>query len=354
MEHTDNSPSQTEADIPPGDPAPDWQRQKEEIHCPMCEYNLRGLTEPRCPECGYRFAWKDLLDARMRPHPYLFEHHPEANLWSFWKTAKGGLRPAKFWTTLHPAMPSRPRRLILYWVLTVLLSSLLLVGFFLFTWAETNAEFQWERTRLLRQWPGSQTTNPSYQQWLAQRAPAPPSAPEVLEKAAANDLFLYVAALTAVVVLWPWFTFFVLMIFRISMRRARVRSIHVLRCVLYCFDVTLWVGPIELVVLGAQALFLKVPQWIWWKDVWVLLYQAHALAALVLAIGAWRLAVAYRRYLKFDFSTATVAASQAILVLAFFAIAINTHTEFGAYWQDSLIELMRFFVNYFRPSGALR
>src|ERR1700704_1708392 len=96
---------------------PDWTSQQAEISCPMCDYNLRGLTEPRCPECGYRFEWKDLLDAKLRPHPYLFEHHPERNFKSFWQTARGGLRPLSFWRELHPAMPSKPRRLITYWCL---------------------------------------------------------------------------------------------------------------------------------------------------------------------------------------------------------------------------------------------
>jgi hypothetical protein len=57
--------------------SPDWARQTDDVSCPMCEYNLRGLAEPRCPECGYRFAWKDLLDAKARAHAYLYEHHPE-------------------------------------------------------------------------------------------------------------------------------------------------------------------------------------------------------------------------------------------------------------------------------------
>ena len=128
------------------DTAPDWAHQSEEIHCPMCEYNLCGLTEPRCPECGYRFAWKDLLDAKVRPHPYLFEHHPEANFKSFWKTAAGGWRPSRFWSTLHAGQPSRPRRLILYWIMAMLLASLIVVGFFLFLCPEAKAQIEWWRT----------------------------------------------------------------------------------------------------------------------------------------------------------------------------------------------------------------
>jgi hypothetical protein len=29
---------------------PDWERIDEEIYCPLCNYNLRGLTVARCPE----------------------------------------------------------------------------------------------------------------------------------------------------------------------------------------------------------------------------------------------------------------------------------------------------------------
>jgi hypothetical protein len=32
--------------------------------CPTCGYNLTGLTEPRCPECGSRFTLDELLRAQ--------------------------------------------------------------------------------------------------------------------------------------------------------------------------------------------------------------------------------------------------------------------------------------------------
>jgi len=59
----------------------------ETIRCPLCEYELRGLIDPLCPECGYRFEWPDLLDPSRRKHPYLFELYPKRNAWSFFKTA---------------------------------------------------------------------------------------------------------------------------------------------------------------------------------------------------------------------------------------------------------------------------
>ena len=70
------------------------------LHCPMCDYDLRGQIEPRCPECGYRFDWDELRDPTRRVHQYLFELHPERNVWSFVRTLLGGLRPrhgAKVW-----------------------------------------------------------------------------------------------------------------------------------------------------------------------------------------------------------------------------------------------------------------
>jgi hypothetical protein len=101
--------------------APDWQTMAEDIRCPLCEYNLRGLTQPRCPECGYSFKWEEILDKKRRHHRYIFEHHPERNFWSFLRTFLGGFRPKKFWSELHPLQDSRPRRLAIYRVIVLVL-----------------------------------------------------------------------------------------------------------------------------------------------------------------------------------------------------------------------------------------
>jgi hypothetical protein len=37
------------------------------IACPLCGYNLAGLTEARCPECGGRFTLEQVILARPRP-----------------------------------------------------------------------------------------------------------------------------------------------------------------------------------------------------------------------------------------------------------------------------------------------
>ena len=84
------------ADSTAAAPSPDWEQFTRDVNCPLCLYNLRGLIEPVCPECGYRFAWAALLDEDARLHPYLFEHHPERDVSSFRDTLLGGLRPGKF------------------------------------------------------------------------------------------------------------------------------------------------------------------------------------------------------------------------------------------------------------------
>jgi hypothetical protein len=37
------------------------------IACPLCGYNLAGLTEARCPECGAAFTLEQVLLARPSP-----------------------------------------------------------------------------------------------------------------------------------------------------------------------------------------------------------------------------------------------------------------------------------------------
>src|ERR1051325_5439857 len=95
----------------------DWSTITTTVECPVCLYNLRGLNEPRCPECGFAFEWPELLDPQHQRHPYLFEHHPERNFWSFRRTLIGGLRSRNFWMMLKPTHTVNVRRLLIYWIL---------------------------------------------------------------------------------------------------------------------------------------------------------------------------------------------------------------------------------------------
>ena len=261
-------------------PAPNGAAPHESIPCPLCEYDVRGLPEPRCPECGYRFEWADLLDPARRRHRYLFEHHPEHNLWSFWKTAASGLRPARFWRSLSPVQPSSPRRLTLYGLVVSLLT--LLFGPFLY-------HFLMSLTLLGTGVVGN---------WA-----------DALAMAWNADAMELSFVAFAYYLLWAVATYLSLLVFRISMRRARIRPVHVARCVVYGFDAILWLGLAALVATAtviALALLLS-------KRDFSLVWLAVAIAPWVLvAVVEYRLVMAYRHYLRFDRPFLTILASQII------------------------------------------
>lgn len=280
--------------------APDWSTQREEVLCPLCDYNLRGLSEPRCPECGYRFTWPELLEERRRRHPYLFEQPLRRPIWSFFRTAWGGMAPASFWKSIHPALPVRPVRLLLYWGL---ISLPLLLGL-------AVAEFV------------------AIQTWLANRRSISPPAARWFAR-----VMLDCGWNLAAWYCWPILLLLTLLVFQISMRRARVKFVHVLRCLIYSCDSILFLGlPVlafaierclqtpgsgsgltpllrSLNLLGSYSEVLDV--WVGWT------------CALWLVLTTWRLRQAYRHYLRFDHPLATVVVSQIIVLLAVVTILVR-------------------------------
>jgi hypothetical protein len=119
------------------------------------------------------------------------------------------------------------------------------------------------------------------------------------------------AVFQVAVLLWPWATLLSLMIFRISMRRARIKPVHVLRCVVYSFDAVFWWGWTWLLisaVLGTLAILHA--EWWYWFQQYVLVAQL-----LWLLFTTYDLIIAYRTYLRFDHPIATVLASQLIVGL---------------------------------------
>jgi hypothetical protein len=304
---------------------PDWDRIDEDVVCPLCEYNLRGLAEARCPECGYRFEWPEIMDPTRRLHLYLFEHHPERNFWSFRKTVVGSCLPRRFWKRLHPSQPSRPRRLILY--------ACLVLGIFYLAFACQLAVLTVHRAQQLI------ATGAPQRAGQAQYLKTPWGAKAALE---ARDEFGSVdnyldarfptritttllrgiwdkdrimwAWRTGVLLLmvWPWATLAGLMVFRVSMRRARIKAIHVLRCVVYSSDLLAWVGVALLVIVIVLA---SIGRSVALGTPTELVTIAWSALPVVLVICPYRRVVAYQRYLRFDHPVSTVLASQAIALL---------------------------------------
>ncbi|MDB5291493.1 MAG: hypothetical protein JWL69_2734, partial [Phycisphaerales bacterium] len=119
---------------------------------------------------------------------------------------------------------------------------------------------------------------------------------------------------------WPWLTFLSLMIFQVSMRRAKVKPNHVLRCILYSSDVILWCGILLLLMnatLGGIAIFRgSAIGDIGEVDLFVIMPWLTALL-----LFTYRLNVAYWNYLRFRHVVATILSTQLIVLLFVLAVA---------------------------------
>ncbi|MBN2447782.1 MAG: hypothetical protein JXO22_13710, partial [Phycisphaerae bacterium] len=85
-----------------------------DVYCPRCDYNLRGLTKPRCPECGLVFHADDFAAGDLReniptrldrcwptlPHRVL--------LLSLREMLSGAVRPGRRFRTLDVRGPLAP------------------------------------------------------------------------------------------------------------------------------------------------------------------------------------------------------------------------------------------------------
>lgn len=277
-------------DVPASSAGPVWDSITHDVLCPLCEYNLRGLSEARCPECGYRFEWAVVTDPRKRLHPYLFEHHPERNVRSFFRTLWGTIRAGRFWSSLSPTQPLQPGRLAVYWVLSSACVFLAVAG-------------QWARAiyRRLDSNYGWSSSAPPFS--IADLLSA---AKRAWEHDSSLTRVLYCAIFWLV---WPWLTLLALLIFRASMRRAKVRIEHIDRCLVYSFDIGAWLG-----LLAGSAAVLSI-----WFD-WRILKSSTEFdlaigGAILLVVVVVRLWLAYRLYLRFDHAFWVIVASQLIVFL---------------------------------------
>lgn len=267
---------------------PDWQTIQHEVKCPLCDYNLRGLHEPRCPECGYQFDWLSVLDPNQRPHPYLFEHHPERNLRSFVRTLFRHLDPPKFWRVLQPAHRLRPARIFAYWGICAILAFMPAIAALI--------EAVRYRLQLIR--PGR------YQSVYV----------NVTRQSLWSKEGLAIATVALLLALFPWFSFLTLMIFQQSMKRSRIKSMHVLRCAVYSGDVIVWyaVGAtLAIVYQGSRPRTGQV------QELVGLLLLGALMTGLINTLRLWS---AYQHYMKFKLALATAIASQFIVALAIFTI----------------------------------
>jgi hypothetical protein len=303
-------------------PAPDWSSFQAEIHCPLCEYNLRGLTEPRCPECGFAFDWNELLNSELHRHPYLFEHQTKRKLRSFWKTYWRNALPGRFWREVSPVQTVFPGRLLIYWLIANSFALMLLIVPLVLSAVDTARSNAASRALWTPLVGGVNYTysgpSPS---WNLQPSGTRfrRSAVAGISAAQLNKNFPPTLSLEFVrqvwnsspwdgtfglaillLVLWPWLTLLSLLFcFQISMKRAKIKDSHILRCVIYGCDF----GFLAIAFL----IFLRMHG----ARHDVILYALSAYAILTL----YRLTFAYKRYLRFHLPFFTILASQVIVIL---------------------------------------
>lgn len=167
---------------------PQWDRIDFAVRCARCDYDLQTITEPRCPECGLTFDWRDMLETIRFADVRLFEHACYREPFrSFVRTCWRVIWFPRFWRRLSVHIPINVHGLLLQCFLSIilgvggvllfLLSSLALVKITMFVleWAiQENPRSlrrvwqQWSWTARIDQWLESSfiyQTFPELQRW---------------------------------------------------------------------------------------------------------------------------------------------------------------------------------------------
>jgi hypothetical protein len=239
-------------------------------------------------------VWTELLDEKRNTHPYLFEHDPRNNVWSFVRTAIGGFNPVRFWRTLRPQMTIKPARLFWYWIICTSFSALLALSVFV---AHIAAD----------------QIYPPFSPPSFLRVPAPrPLLADLIDGLA--NLAGPFSLTSAFIAIWTTSTFAALLVFQQSMLKARIRRVQVARCVAYCFDFGIWyaLAGAALPILGVAGLDFGAAE-----------FAFCVICFALLALAAGRLWAAYRLYLAFDHAFWVVLSSQIIAALALVTLLLN-------------------------------
>ena len=80
----------------------------EDLRCPRCEYNVRGLEQPRCPECGQTFDPQRVVARAQAQSSGLFEFYFfDRPISTFLRTLRASVRPRRFWGAMHRRWPTQ-------------------------------------------------------------------------------------------------------------------------------------------------------------------------------------------------------------------------------------------------------
>lgn len=314
------------------DSAPQWDQFEETISCPLCDYNLRGLAEPRCPECGHRSSWGELLRAAREAHETLFDHYSKRNVRNFFVTLRGGFLSASFWKNISPTLSGSRRRLLVYLLLCMVPCLMLVAGAGVVEALRYEAMVAWGRANLV-----ASLSTPANATWANAEIAKYGSVQGVVNgwyppwwRGRGLVEVLGVLWGAGGMLLAPAGTLLGMMIFQASMRRARIKQVHVLRCVVYSYDVFFTVGMVVLIMVVVGALFpaaaIRLPDVDRQLGIIAHRYRPggglsqYAFGAVMIVAG-WRLGRAYHYYLRFDHAY-WMAYSVQVIVTLFYAVLI--------------------------------
>lgn len=273
----------------------------EHLTCGKCSYHLYGIADSRCPECGTAVDWNEaLLRYRRREKP-LFEYHwRDRPVRSFVRTWLLSLRPRRLWQTVDMHDPPQVGPLLLWLFALILLMDVSCIALF--------AATQWGAAWLQSgQWPGAE--------WVT-----------VILSILHHLTTLSWHQPMAIYVMWALFALAALMLFRQSMRIARVRTVHVIRVWTYAagagmpisaFGITLSFMVLDVV--------LSILDWPYrWRYGW--LFQASGFFGLIALIhSTWSVARGYSHYLKMPHSFGIAIAIQLIAGMSVLILWLQLH-----------------------------
>lgn len=251
------------------------------VCCPRCDYDLRGLIDSwrdscpmhaTCSECGLEFECADVLSLERLPPAWFFEHGTRFSLKRLFGTLARSAWPIGFWRSVRLEYPLQRGRLIFVMLFVVLLMQIAVTGLACVRIYHMTAEvLRWRGA-----WwgPGGQFTanEPTMMEvyWSAKDefllAAIWPYSVKVGRWREPNLGGEFFELLAVAIVLMP-LTFLLL---GESMRRCRVRNVHLLRGFAYSLPLPaiLVVGGILLHVLRREEMIVK------WMVVGTLLWLA--------------------------------------------------------------------------------
>ena len=284
--------AQPDGSLPAETEAPDWSTLETDLHCPRCEYNLRMLTQARCPECGLVFDWQELIAAaeRERECPifeYQWQRRPvRSALYTVWLA----VQPWWLWRTVKLEFEPRIGPLLV-------LAALAFVQAFLLDALLAGA---WTAYML-----GGVTNPAAYLRYTLSW-----SALSLILQTQIAPLLIVLGAIA---------------VYRLTLVRYRIRFVHLVRIAVMAWIGWIWSHLLIMIPLHAAGFALllsgRPPNW-------MPRWTAEAIDGLALGIYFASLAWAFHSYLRLSRAWLAAAAS---LVLATVAITVFTvaYTVYG-------------------------